>query len=111
MEAIIKTPVFHKALELVKSVYAKLDLLAPVSNLMIRLWIANVFFSAGLLKFQSWDTTMYLFEYEYAVPLLSPEIAAVMGTAVELCFPVLLALGLMGRFAAFVLYLLPCTLL
>jgi putative oxidoreductase len=39
------------------------------------------------------------------VPLLSPELAAYLGTFVELVFPVLLALGLMGRVAAGVLFL------
>lgn len=104
MEAIVKTPVISKTLGAVRSVYAKLDMLAPISNLIIRLWVANVFFKSGMLKLQSWDSTMYLFEYEYDVPLLSPEVAAVLGTAVELSLPVLLALGLMGRFAAFVLF-------
>ena len=47
---------------------------------------------------------MYLFENEYDVPLLSAEFAAMMGTAIELFFPVLLALGLAGRFGAFVLF-------
>lgn len=41
-----------------------------------------------------------LFTEEYRVPLLSPQVAAVMGTAGELVMPVLLVLGLAGRFAA-----------
>lgn len=46
-----------------------------------------------------------LFEYEYAVPLLSPTAAAYLGTAAELVLPVLLVLGLGGRFAALALFL------
>jgi putative oxidoreductase len=38
------------------------------------------------------------------VPLLSPELAAAMGTAGELVLPVLLVLGLGGRFAALGLF-------
>ena len=39
------------------------------------------------------------------MPLLPPELAAYLGTSVELGFPVLLALGFLGRFAAGVLFL------
>ncbi|MBI3570700.1 MAG: DoxX family protein [Gammaproteobacteria bacterium] len=81
-----------------------LDSIAPALDLGIRLWVANVFWKSGLTKIQSWDSTVALFEYEYHVPLLSPELAAVLGTATELTFPVLLALGLAGRFSAFILF-------
>jgi len=86
-------------------VYAKLDWLSPISILAIRLWVAWVFFKSGMTKINSWDSTMYLFEYEYAVPLLSPEMAAYLGTAAELSLPVLLAFGLAGRFGAIALFL------
>jgi len=59
-----------------------------------------VFFASGLTKLRDWDTTLALFEDEYHVPLLPTELAAVMGTGGELVLPVLLALGLAGRFAA-----------
>ena len=79
----------------------------PLQQLLplgIRLWIANVFFFSGLNKFQSWDTTLMLFEYEYQVPLLSTEIAAWLGTFGELFFPVLLVLGLGGPIAPAALF-------
>ena len=78
--------------------------LAPVLDLVIRLWVAKVFFMSGLTKIQSWDATLSLFENEYAVPFLPPELAAYMGTFTELFFPVLLVLGLGTRFAAAVLF-------
>lgn len=78
--------------------------LAPLLDLAIRIWVAAVFFQSGLTKIQSWDTTISLFENEYAVPLLPPELAAYLGTATELVFPVLLVLGLGSRFAAAVLF-------
>ena len=95
----------EKTMGVVGPVYKKLDYLAPVSILALRLWVAWVFFKSGMLKMGSWDSTLYLFEYEYAVPFLSPEIAAYLGTAAELSLPVLLALGLAGRFGALGLFL------
>jgi putative oxidoreductase len=72
-------------------------------DLGVRLYLANVFWKSGVNKFQSWDSTIALFENEYQVPLLSPYAAAVLGTGAELVLPVLLAFGLGGRFAAFAL--------
>jgi len=95
----------EKASGIITTIYTKIDLAAPIANLAIRLWVANVFFKSGLIKIKSWDSTMYLFENEYDVPLLPAELAAMLGTAVELVFPVLLALGLAGRFGAFVLFM------
>jgi putative oxidoreductase len=72
----------------------------PLFDLAIRLYVANVFIRSGWLKISGWDTTLLLFENDYHVPLLPPHLAAVMGTAGELGLPVLLALGLAGRFGA-----------
>lgn len=77
-----------------------LNALQPVAALLARLYVAQVFFLSGLTKLQSWDVTLALFTDEYKVPLLSPFLAAVMGTGGELVLPVLLVLGLAGRFAA-----------
>jgi putative oxidoreductase len=65
-----------------------------------RLYVAQVFFLSGLTKLRDWSTTLVLFEDEYHVPLLPPELAAYLGTGGELFLPLLLALGLGGRFAA-----------
>ncbi len=78
--------------------------LAPFFDLAVRLGLAWIFYKSGLNKFQSWDTTLFLFEHEYAVPLLSPTVAAALATFIELVMPALLAIGLAGRFAAFVLF-------
>ncbi len=78
--------------------------LAPLLDLAIRVYLAYVFFVSGLTKIQSWDSTLSLFENEYAVPLLPPEIAAYLGTFTELFFPVLLVLGLGTRLGAAVLF-------
>jgi putative oxidoreductase len=79
---------------------ALLEALQPLAQLAARLYVAQVFLLSGLTKIRSWETTLALFEDEYRVPLLSPPVAAFMGTAGELVLPVLLALGLGGRFAA-----------
>jgi putative oxidoreductase len=81
-----------------------LEFLAPLADLGLRLWVANVFFKSGLTKIASLDSTVMLFTHEYQVPLLSPAAAAYLGTFTELVFPVLLAVGLGGRLAAGVLF-------
>ena len=77
-----------------------LNLAGAALDLGIRLYMADVFFRSGLVKIRNWDGTRYLFENEYRVPLLPPELAAWLGTFGELFFPPLLALGLAARFAA-----------
>ncbi|CZF81831.1 DoxX family protein [Grimontia marina] len=78
--------------------------LVPVLLLVSRLWVAWVFFKSGQTKVASWDSTLFLFEYEYQVPFLPWEMAAYLGTAAELILPVFLALGLLTRPAAFALF-------
>ncbi|MFT3929399.1 MAG: DoxX family protein [Spongiibacteraceae bacterium] len=83
-----------------------LECLRPVADLVARLYIARVFFLSGHNKFQDWETTLYLFREEYHVPLLPPEIAAVCGTAGELGFSILLALGVFTPLSALALFVL-----
>ncbi len=77
-----------------------LEALQPLALLAARLYVAKVFFLSGLTKLRDWDTTLALFADEYHVPLLSPTLAAWLGTGAELLLPVLLVLGLGTRFAA-----------
>jgi putative oxidoreductase len=83
-----------------------LDWLAPLPDLVIRVWVARVFWHSGLTKIQSFDTTLQLFRYEYSVPLLPPDIAAYLATFTELTFSVLLTIGLASRFSATALFVL-----
>jgi putative oxidoreductase len=76
------------------------EVLQAPAQLAARLYVAKVFFSSGMTKLHDWDTTLALFMDEYHVPFLPPEVAAVAGTTGELALPVLLVLGLAGRFAA-----------
>ncbi|WP_372881075.1 DoxX family protein [Psychromonas sp.] len=76
----------------------------PLLLLFTRLWVANVFLKSGYLKITTWDSTLYLFEEEYQVPLIPWELAAYLGTAAELILPVFLLLGLLTRPMAVVLF-------
>lgn len=77
---------------------------APIGDLLLRLWIANIFWKAGLAKIANIDSTMYLFEYEYAVPIIPFELAAYMAIAAELLLPILLVLGFATRLSAAALF-------
>lgn len=75
-----------------------------VVSLAIRLYVGWAFFKSGLTKIQDWETTLFLFQDEYQVPLLPPELAAWMGTLGELVLPLLLFVGLLSRPAALGLF-------
>lgn len=96
--------IIDRVVNFAKPAIRGLEYVSPVVDLGIRLWVANVFWKSGLTKIQTFDSTIMLFQYEYQVPLLSPEVAAYLGTFTELFFPILLVLGLGGRFAAAVLF-------
>jgi len=100
--------------EIVKPIIRGLEFLSPLGLLGIRLWVANVFWKAGLTKIAISDefpfiglgpSTLMLFQYEYKVPLLDYKTAAYLGTATELTLPILLAIGFGGRFAAIALFI------
>ena len=80
--------------------------LKPLLLLGFRLYVAQVFFMSGLTKIKTWSSTLSLFEYEYNVPVLPPEIAAYMATAGELILPIALVIGLFNRPAALGLFIL-----
>ena len=69
-------------------------------QLLFRAGMGLAFWRSAQSKLASWDTTLVLFQEEYKVPLLPPEIAAYLATTVELTTPILLALGLATRLGA-----------
>jgi putative oxidoreductase len=69
----------------------------------LRFAIATVFWNSAMAHLANWQTTMYLFETEYKLPILSSNLAANMAVLIELTTPVLLVLGLLTRPAALVL--------
>jgi putative oxidoreductase len=66
----------------------------------MRLAVGATFFRSGMNKVESFDTAITLFREEYRLPFLPPELAAYLGTAVELSASVLLVLGLFARLGA-----------
>jgi putative oxidoreductase len=77
-----------------------IDRLQPLGLLALRLYVSSVFFRSGWIKISDWSSTLALFHDEYKVPVLPPDLAAYVGTFGELTFPVLITLGLAGRFGA-----------
>ena len=69
--------------------------------LAARVYLAMPFWNAGQARLNNWGSQGFLFEYEHPLPLLSPMQAAYVTTFSELFLPVLLVLGLLGRFAGF----------
>lgn len=81
---------------------------SPAFDLAVRLWIGLIFFRSGLEKIKDWDATVFLFAEEYKLPLLPPEVAAVLGTVNELGLPILLFIGLASRLATLPLLAMTC---
>ncbi|UVL91080.1 DoxX family protein [Pseudomonas sichuanensis] len=75
--------------------------------LVARFGIASVFFLSGRTKVEGLLTitpsTYELFRSEYALPLLSPWLAAHLAAYAEHLFPLLLVLGLLTRLSALAL--------
>lgn len=75
-----------------------------IAAVALRVFPATVFFASGRTKMDGWqiaDSTWFLFEQEYALPLIPSDIAAVAATLAEHALPVLLVLGLFTRLSAF----------
>ena len=76
-----------------------------VFSLLARLGIGVIFLRSGMLKLDGWENgnTLALFQYEYQLPLIPPEISAPLAMAMELAMPMFLFAGLGTRFAALAL--------
>ncbi len=79
--------------------------LIPVADVGIRLWLFKAYFFSGWLKTKNWASTVFLFENEYHVPLLPAEMAAYLGTALEIALPIILLVGFCTRACASVLFI------
>lgn len=74
-----------------------------VVALAARIFPAVVFWQSARTKVDGLtikDSTYFLFEQVYALPLIPPAIAAQLATVAEHLLPVLLVLGLFARFSA-----------
>jgi putative oxidoreductase len=69
-----------------------------------RIFIATTFWLSGRTKVDGLlgvsDSAYFLFEYEYALPVLPPRLAAHLATYAEHLFPILLIVGLGSRLSA-----------
>jgi putative oxidoreductase len=79
--------------------------------LALRIFPAAVFFASGQTKLDGWriaDSTWFLFQHEYALPLIPSDIAAVAATVAEhvLCTR-LSALGLLAMTAVIQIFVYP----
>ena len=71
--------------------------------LMLRVFPALVFWQSGRTKVDGLrikESTWFLFEQEYALPLIPSDVALVMATVAEHLLPVLMILGLLTRLSA-----------
>jgi putative oxidoreductase len=87
----------HSWLDRVQQALARFPM--SIIQLSGRVGVGVVFFKAGLLKYNSFEFAVKLFEEEYKVPLLTPETAARIAMLQELTIPILLFLGLATRLA------------
>jgi putative oxidoreductase len=88
---------FRARLGMVTAFLQRLPL--PLIQLLFRLAIAAVFLKGGLAKTANWMLTVQLFADEYQVPVLPPEIAAMLSVTFEFGCSILLVLGLATRLA------------
>jgi putative oxidoreductase len=78
-----------------------------VVALLARFAVAGVFWRSGQTKVSGFalrEETFVLFQEEYKVPLLPPDLAAYFATTAEHVFPVLLVVGLASRLSALGLF-------
>ena len=73
---------------------------APIVDLIIRIWLAQIFFVSAIVKIANWDNALNLSRYEYPVAWMDAATAAYLGVSIELIGAILLAAGLATRFAA-----------
>ncbi len=69
----------------------------------LRFAVATVFWNSAMTHLANWQTTLYLFETDYALPFLPPHPAAYIAVTVEIVTPVLLVAGLFTRLSSLVL--------
>ncbi len=94
--------------------------------LLGRFSIAAIFWKSGQTKIEGFvvdivagefqlgvpalaDSAVFLFEQEYQLPLLAPELAASLAAVAEHVFPALILLGLATRFSALALLVMTAT--
>jgi putative oxidoreductase len=101
MTTLLASPAIATLRQICRRLSAPLEAVSwTVLALPMRIAAFAVFWRAGTVKLESWDSTLMLFRDEYQVPLLPPEPAAYLATSVELACSVLLLIGLCTRASA-----------
>ena len=91
--------------ERLAALFARAETLFAMRDYMLlwlRFWVAHIFYASGRTKVADGfltpsDSAFTLFEYEYDLPLLPPELAATLSVYAETFLPLLLMLGLLSR--------------
>jgi putative oxidoreductase len=78
----------------------------PYVELIIRLWIAKLFFFFGIQQLMHWAAALEIVDEENPFPLLAPIGSAYLSTGANLLCAILLALGAMTRYASLPLLIL-----
>ena len=78
----------------------------PYVELIIRLWIAKLFFFFGIQQLMNWTAVLQIVDEENPFPLFAPIVSAYLSTGANLLCAILLALGAMTRYASLPLLIL-----
>ena len=78
----------------------------PYVELLIRLWIAKLFFFFGVQELMHWTTALQSAVEQNPFPPLAPTVSAYLSTGADLICAMLLALGFMTRYASLPLLIL-----
>src|SRR5271156_6800400 len=79
----------------------------PYVELLIRLWIAKLFFFFGVQELMHWTAALQIADEQNPFPLLAPIVSAYLTVGADLICAILLALGFMTRYASLPLLVLP----
>lgn len=104
------TTATHNRMAMIFAILRRLESVSydTIVSMAARLFISATFFLSGRTKVDGFlslkDSTFFLFEHEYDVPLLPSELAAYMATYAEHFFPLLLLIGFASRLSAAALF-------
>ena len=80
----------------------RVEWLRSLFLLLVRVQIFNIYFNPGLDKFEDMETTVFLFEEEFFLPL--PSLLGPIAGVAEVMGALMVLLGIFGRFGAFVTF-------
>jgi putative oxidoreductase len=78
----------------------------PYVELLIRLWIAKLFFFFGVQELMHWTAALRIADEQNPFPLLTPTVSAYLSAGADLFCAILLVLGFMTRYASLPLLIL-----